>query len=201
MDNLNSLPGLQIAYIRGNMNADASLADFQLLGGNPDDPPEEADLLAAQDALAAQAVLDAQAILDAAALDPASYTPDEIAAANEVVLGYAGAIDPQTVVDGFAANYSLPAQTVIDQFNAWTTYQGTAALAEDAFLAASVSYQGELYDDAVFGDLRKVVDEIVGMKGLDTLVTDFDAAAAAEPEPTAPEESTDPTEPEIILPE
>jgi hypothetical protein len=216
MDNPNSLPGLQIAYIRENMNAGAALAAFESLGGSLANPPTETDLLAAQDALAAEAVLDAQAVLDAPivldeyAADPLSHTDEEFLAAQAVVDGYAGGAaaaqtvvdgytgdDPQTVVDGFAAAYSFDAQTVIDQFNAFTDYQGAEALAEDAFLAASVSYKGELYDEAVFGDLRETVDAIVAMKGLDTLVADFDAAA----EPIEPQESTDSTEPEIILPE
>src|SRR3990167_7020241 len=64
MDNPNSLPGLQIAYIRENMNADAALTAFTDLGGIPDNPPDETDLFAAQDALAAQAVVDAQTVLD-----------------------------------------------------------------------------------------------------------------------------------------
>jgi hypothetical protein len=167
--------------------------------------------------LARQAVLDAQTVLDEFAADPLSHSEDEVLAAEAVVEGYAGGApaaqtvvddytggDPQTVLDTFAAAYTDDPQTVIDQFNAWTSYQGTEALAQDAFLAASVSYKGEVYDEAVFGELRQHVDAIVEMKGLDTLVSDFDAAAA-EPtdpvEPTEPEDLTDPTEPEIILPE
>jgi hypothetical protein len=195
MDNLNSLPGLQVAYIRENMNAEAALTAFTDLNGNPDEPPDQTDLLAAKDALAAQAVLDAQARILAETPAPGD---------EELVEAYGGADLAQTVVDAFADTYS-PAdpQTIIDQFNAWTTYQGAAALAEDAFLAASVSYKGEVYDEAVFGALREHVDGIVEMKGLDTLIADFDAAAAdaTEPEPTDPEGTTDSGEPELILPE
>jgi hypothetical protein len=204
MDNPNSLPGLQIAYIRGSIGATAALDAFTALGGDPLNPPTETDLLAAQDALAAQDVLDAQAVLDEFAADPLSHTAEDVAAAQAAVDGYTGgAPAAQTVVDAFAAGHTFDAATVIDQFNSWTTFQGTEATAQDAFMAASVSYKGEVYDEAVFGDLRRHVDAIVEMKGLDDLIADFDAAAGpTDPvEPTEPEESTDPTEPAIILPE
>ena len=164
LDNPKSLPGLQLAYVQANLTAKASLATFTGLGGDPSNPPTAADLLAAQNALAAQEALDAQAVLD----DPLA-TDLEQEAAQAIVDAYAGA-DPEAVVEAFDAAYDFDAQTIIDQYNAFAAYQAAEADAQDAFMAASVSYKGT-YSDATFGELRSLVDAIVAKKGLDTLAT------------------------------
>lgn len=164
LDNARALPGLQFAYVKANLTAQADLASFINLGGDPTNPPTAADLQVAQDALAAQQVLDAEAVLT----DPTA-TDEAKAAAQVIVDAYAGD-DPQTVVDQFAANYAFAPQTIIDQYNAWITYQAAETTAQDAFVAASVSYKAT-YSDATFGELRALVDAIVAKKGLDTLVT------------------------------
>ena len=81
---------------------------------------------------------------------------------------------------------SIAAQTLAAQYNAWTGYQDAEAAAQGAFVRASVSYNGAPYSEATYGTLREKVDGIIGLKELDTLVTEFDAAAA-ESEPIVPE--------------
>jgi hypothetical protein len=125
INNPKSLPGLQLAYISANLTAQSDLSIFTDLGGDPNNPPTAADLLAAQAVLA-----------------------DSTSTAQE----------------------KLDAQAVIDQYNAWTAYQAAEAAAQDAFMAASVSYPGP-YSDATYGELRSLVDAIVAKKGLDALVT------------------------------
>jgi len=163
LDNPKSLPGLQLAYVNANLTARTDLAIFTSLGGDPAHPPTSADLAAAQEALSAQQVLDAEAVL----ADPES-SPEELVAAQAIVDAYTG--DPQAVVDQFAADYDFAPQTIIDQYNAWTTYQAAEVQAQDAFMAASVSYKGT-YSTAAFGELRSTVDQIIAKKGLDTLAT------------------------------
>lgn len=161
MDNPNSLPGLQIAYVRESLNTQTSLDSFIALGGDPTDPPTEEESAAAQDALAAQTLLDEEAAT------PGTYTQEELDAAQAVVDAYAGD-DPQTVVD---------------QYDAWGDYQTADVAADDAFAAASVSYNSS-YDPETLDEVRSYVDDIIELKGLDTLVSDYDAEAAAEDDPT-----------------
>ena len=155
VNNLKSLPGLQVAYIRDNMLAQTQLAAFVALGGDPTNPPTAQQLQDAQTYLSAQAALGAAGVDAATVLaDPTSYDPALVDAANTVT-NYAGA----------------DAQTVVDQYNAWTTYQTAEATAVDAFQAASVSYRNA--DPATLDALRTLVDDIVTTQGLDTTVAGF----------------------------
>jgi hypothetical protein len=190
VDNLASLPGKQLAYIRESMNAGGLLADFEALGGDPDNPPTDEDLMAAQDVIAARAVLDAEAVLAAQELIASGLYEEgdpEYIAAQELLDGYED--DPQAVIDAYEAGELTPQEivdayegdpdAVIDQYNAWDVYQTADAGALDAFLAASVSYSGD--DDAeTMEKLRLHVDGIIALGDLGALVADDDAAADDE---------------------
>lgn len=180
LDKPNSLPGLQIAYIRGNMDAEAALAAFETLGGDPLSPPTE------EQSVAAELAVDQYDAWVAYQAEPDPVAQADLLAAFEALGG--DPLAPPT------EEQSIAAQSLVDQFGAWTSFQGAETFAQDAFMAASVSYKGGVYDEAIFGELRQHVDAIVGLKGLDTLIAESDAAAET-PEPT------EPSEPEIILPE
>ena len=190
VDNLASLPGRQLAYIRDSMNAGGLLADFEALGGDPENPPTDEDLMAAQDVIAAQAVLDAEAVLAAQELIASGLYEEgdpEYIAASELVGGYEG--DPQAVVDAYEAGELTPQEivdayegdpdAVIDQHDVWDAYQTADAGALDAFLAASVSYSGD-YDEATMEELRLHVDGIIALGEFGALVADDDPAADDE---------------------
>ncbi len=152
-----SLPALQVAYIRDNALAEDQLAAFTALGGDPNNPPSQDQFDAASSYLAAQQLLaeaDGGTGVDAATVlaDPNSFDPALVDAANTV------------------NDYGGPdAQTVVDQFNAWSDYQTAEAAAADAFKAASVSYRNA--DQATLDSLRNLVDDIVATQGLDTLAS------------------------------
>jgi len=148
LDNPNSLKGKQARYICANAESQTALSSFTDLGGDPANPPT------------AQAAEDAQSFLDALALlgdtDPAtvvgapdSYSEEEVAAATLV-------LDSSLDADS--------AQAVLDQRDAWATYQNATQKASDSFAAASVSYKGSTDLTAV----RQTVDGVIAQKGLDT---------------------------------
>lgn len=172
MDNPNSLPGLQIAYIRDNIAAEGALADFEALGGDVLDPPTE------EESAAAQSLIDQYDAWTAyQEADPADVETQAGLLADFEALG-GDPLDPPTEEDSAAA------QTLTSQYDAWTTYEDAEAAAQDAFQSASVSYGDEI-DEGTFDELRGKVDGIIELKGLETLVTEYDAAAA-ESEPDAP---------------
>jgi hypothetical protein len=92
----------------------------------------------------------AQGVLAAEAATPGTYTAEEVKAA----------------------------QTVVEQYEAWSEYSTAAGAAEEAFAAASVSYSSSV-DPQTMVEVRSYVDGIIEMKGLDTLVSEYDEAAAA----------------------
>ena len=152
LNNPNSLAALQVAYIRDNMAAQQKLNDFLTLTQGDTTPPTAQQYADASAYLSAEQML-ADAGTDAATVlaDPTS-DPALIDAANTVT------------------NYIGPdAQTVVDQYNAWTDYQTAEATATDAFKATSVSYRNA--DQATLDALRKLVDDIVTTEGLDTMVS------------------------------
>jgi hypothetical protein len=150
LDNPNSLHGKQAKYICDNATSQTALTDFTNLGGDPANPPSADDFAAAQAYLSAVALLGGADPATVAA-DPES-SPEQIDAANLIL---ASTLTGDT------------AQGVVDQYNAWTLYQGAEGAAEDSFLAASVSYKGATYDDAMTA-LRGTVDGVITQKGLDT---------------------------------
>jgi hypothetical protein len=152
MGNLNSLPGLQYAYVTANAAAQDALAAFESLGGNPDNPPTDTDAAAAQALIEQYNAWVAYQSADPADLDAQA----ELLAAFETLGG--DPASPPGEVD------SLAAQSVIEQYGAWTAYLNTEADAADAFLAASVSYQSGDYDEATLAELRALVDGIVATK-------------------------------------
>jgi hypothetical protein len=171
LNNPNSLPGKQVAYIRQNMTADTALSEFETMGGDPLNPPTE------DAAQAAQATIDLYNAWTAyqAATDP---TVQADLLADFEALGGVQATPP-------TEPEATEAQAVIDQYGAWTSYQQAETAAEDALLAASVSY-GANTDAETLADLRETVDVIITTKGLDTLVSEADATAeTVEPETTA----------------
>jgi hypothetical protein len=183
--NLNSLAGLQLAYIRdmsaaseaANVAADAladyttALTTFTGAGGVIADPPTEADLVASS-----------EAILAGELLVPGTYTAEELASATEAYGGaFTGdATQAQAVVDAFATTYgSSDPLAVVALYTAWSGYQtaeatalAAEATAEQAFIAASVSYRG-VTDPATLDALRALVDDIIATQGLDVMVTNF----------------------------
>lgn len=159
LDNPNSRLGKEARYICDNAGTQTALTDFTDLGGNPASPPT------AQDAADAQAFLDALTLLDGAdaatvAAD-ASSTPEQVAAA-ELVLG--SSLDETS------------AQTVIDQFNAWTAFQNSAQQASDSFAAASGGHRSA----ADLAALRQTVDGVIAQKGFDTDTLCATSTAAAQ---------------------
>jgi hypothetical protein len=170
--NLNSLPGLQIAYISENMEARAAFAAFDVLDEDEVPPTPE------EDAAAQLSISQYEAWL---AYQDAVGSPEEVelfAAFNE--LDEDGIPPTQEQYDD--------ALVLTDQYDAWTAYEGAETEAQDAFMAASVSYKGEIYDAATFGELRKLVDEIVALKNFETLLSESDdAGEPTEPEPIATE--------------
>jgi hypothetical protein len=161
-DNPKSLPGKQVAYIRGNIAAAAALEEFNALGGVA--PTEE-------EAQAAQHTVD----LYGAWTEYQTALPGRRQA--ELLAEFPELGDPASLPTETEA---ADAQTVVDQHSAWTKYQDAAAAADDAFLAASVSY-GAGTNETLLTDLRTTVDAIIAQKGLDTLVTELDAAAIVDP--------------------
>jgi hypothetical protein len=160
-DNPKSLPGKQVAYIRGNIAAAAALEEFNALGGVA--PTEE-------EAQAAQHTVD----LYGAWTEYQTALPERQA---ELLAEFPELGDPASLPTGAEA---ADAQMVLDQHAAWTNYQDATAAADDAFLAASVSY-GAGTDEALLADLRTTVDAIIAEKGLDALVTELDAAPIVDP--------------------
>lgn len=150
LDNPDSLHGKQAKYICDNATSQAALAGFTDLGGDPTNPPSADDFAAAQAYLADMALLGGVDPVTVAA-DPNS-TQEQIDAANRIL---ASTLTSDT------------AQNVVDLYNAWTLYQGAEGAAQNSFLAASVSYKGASYDDAMTA-LRGTVDGIITQKGLDT---------------------------------
>lgn len=161
LDNPNSLKGKQAQYICDNATSQTALTDFTDLGGDPNNPPTAQDATDAQaylDALALLGENDAQTVVDA---PEGTYSDAEIAAAN-------------TVLDSTLTAES--AQAVLDQRAAWLAYEGSAQQASDSFAAASVSYHGTTDLTA----LRKTVDGIIALKGLDTSTLCDTSVAAAQ---------------------
>jgi hypothetical protein len=150
MGNLDSLPGLQYAYVGASAATQEALAGFEALGGDPTNPPTDTDAAAAQTLINQY---DAWVAYQSAA-DPEAA--DELLAAF-VALGGDPA-NPPTEAELDAA------QTVLDQYNAWTAYLDAEAGAADAFLAASVSYQNGDTDEATLAELRALVDGIIALK-------------------------------------
>ena len=159
MKNPNSLPALQIAYIKDNVTAQADLAAFVKLGGNPNNPPTLQQDQSAQAYISASQELAAAKVTAATVLaaPPGTYSQALVAAA--------------TTVNSSSFTSVADAQTVVDQYNAWSTYQTAEATALDAFKAASVSYKNS--SPATLDALKKLVDSIVTTEGLDTMVSNL----------------------------
>jgi len=177
MDNLNSLPGKQIEYVRSSIAAtEAALAEttaldafFETYGhSNPDDVPNNVEHTAAN------------AALDAAELDTAYETLEDYTVAKATDSPF---VENQVYEDALAA------EATIAEYEAWNgtdEVDGVADLqaeaeaaemaAQDAFMEASVSYSGEY--NGYMADVREHVDAIIDLKELDMLVEDYDAAAA-----------------------
>jgi hypothetical protein len=190
MDNPNSLPGRQIAYIRDKIAAEGALAGFIATGGDPLDPPSEDEVNTAQaeaDLLADQydAWTAYQDALDFDSANPDLANPELTASLGAEWDAISGGL-----TEGPSEDDALAAQTQADQlatqYDAWTDYEAAKTAAQDAFVGASVSYNGTPYDEETYGPLREQVDGIIALKGLDTMVTEYDAAAA-EGEPSEPD--------------
>lgn len=162
LDNPNSLKGKQAQYICDNATSQTALTDFTDLNGDPNNPPTAQDATDAQDYLDSLALLgedDPQTVVDA---PDGTYSDAEIAAANTVL--------------NSQFNDADSAQAVLDQRAAWLAYQGSAQQASDLFAAASVSYHGT----TDLTDLRKTVDGIIALKGLDTSALCNTSVASAQ---------------------
>lgn len=177
MDNPNSLPGLQIAYIRDNINAENALAGWEAVKGDLIEPPTEIQAVEAQDLVDQYNAW--TAYQDALLADPDDPTLDGLLADFEALGG--DPVAPPT------EDQSTGALTLIDQFDTWTAYDDAKTAAADAFVSASVSYNSDAYDEATFGELKELVDDIISKRELDKLVSEFDAAAAEDLETIPPE--------------
>jgi hypothetical protein len=149
LDNPNSLLGKQAAYICANSASEMALAEFETLAPSGV-PPTADEVTAASDFLDAldrltQANLSADTVL----LTPASYTTEQV---NDATLVSESGLTLET------------AQATLDANAAWTDYQAAAQLADDAFVVASVSYDGT----SDLTELRATVDAIVEQKYPDT---------------------------------
>lgn len=151
LDNPSSLPGKQSAYVCDNASAQTALSDFTTAGGDPTNPPSQTDAQAAQDYLDAWTTLGTNDLADVLA-NSTNYDPSVVDAAN--------------LINGSTFTDQAAAQTVVDQYNAYTTYQTAEAQAETSFMAASVSYSGD-YNDAMAA-VREKVDGVIATKNLDT---------------------------------
>jgi hypothetical protein len=192
MDNPNSLPGRQIAYIRGTIAVEGALDEWNAIRGELTEGPSVGEVDAAQ---AAADLLSSQydawtAYQDASDFDAAN--PDLANPELTASLGAEWDAISGGLTEGPSAGDALAAQAQADQlaaqYDAWTGYEDAKTAAEDAFVDASVSYNGAPYDEETYGPLREKVDGIIALKGLEAVVTEYDAAAAeGEPgEPDAP---------------
>jgi hypothetical protein len=154
LNNPNSLLGKESRYICANAASQSDLSTFTSLGGNPASAPTPDQFNAATAYLAAEAVI----------ANPAS-SPTDLDAANALIAA--------------SSLTSQSAQAVVDQYNAWTAYQGAEGTAQSAFLAASVSYKGATYDSRM-GALRVTVDGIIAQKGLSTSTMCATSTVAAQ---------------------
>lgn len=176
MDNPNSLPGMQIAYIRDNLAADLAFAKWEAVKGDLVTPPT------LDQSTAAQFVIDRYdawtAYEDALAEDPTDPALAGLLSDFEALGG--DPLSPPTAEDSTAA------QLLVDQYDAWDAYDDAKMAAENSFILASVSDNSDAYSQETHGDLREDVNAIIALKELDKLVVEYDAAAAVEPEPEAP---------------
>ena len=158
-DNPNSLSGLQIAYIRDNIEAEAALAEWEAIKDNLVEPPTE------DQSIEAQALIEQfNAWTAYKEADPADLEGQGVLLADFEALGGDQSNPP-------SEDQLIVAQTLADQYDSWTAYQDAETAAYDSFVSASVSYSGDVYDDATFVELRDTVDAIVDLKELDTLVS------------------------------
>lgn len=148
LDNPSSLAGKQAAYVCDNAKSQDALAAFTADGGNinlPPTAPTDTETAAYNDALQALA-----------ANDPPVSAAD--------VLGAAPGTYPDALVT--AANTVTDYESALSLYQSYQGYLDAKAAADDAFMAASVSYSKST-DPAKLQQLRDTVDGIVASKFAD----------------------------------
>lgn len=147
LDNPNSLPGKQVAYICDQAVAQSAETSFEQAGGSLDNPPTAPTDQQTADYQTAEAVLNALGTTADQVLSApdGTYTTDQVAAA-------------QTVQD------YQQAQALYD---AYQSYQQAKDTADGAFRSASVSY-GASTSQSTLDALQAEVDDIVAVKFPDT---------------------------------
>ena len=153
LNNPHALPALQVAYIRDNMLAQQQAGRLHGAGRRPDQPADRAAVPGCPGVSRCGAALADAVGTIGRARRSGTYDRPGGCSQHRARLSYTEA----------------SAQTVVAQYDAWTTYQTAEATATDAFKAASVSYRNA--DQTTLDALRTLVDDIIKTEGLDTMVS------------------------------